>query len=233
MRERPSLFNGATVRVILAGKKTQTRRAVKLPHNNPLGQWEASTSGGYGARDGKGKLVPEHVCIWHTRTGEAFSCPFGEPGDRLWVRERFKPVASGQVKNGYGEVRYGYSYEADSTTRWNKRTTIIHDLTGQPGKGPMQFQQTPWRSSICMPHRACRLVLEITAVRVERLQAISDPDALAEGIEELNGRYTHNGGSYECRTPVGAFHELWTTTGGDWDSNPWVWVIEFKRVEDR
>ncbi|WHL17675.1 hypothetical protein [Stenotrophomonas acidaminiphila] len=88
-----------------------------------------------------------------------------------------------------------------------------------------------WRPSIHMPREACRLVLEITGVRVERLQAISDSDALAEGIEELNGRYSHNGGSCKCRTPASSFHELWTSTGGDWDSNPWVWVIEFKRID--
>jgi hypothetical protein len=202
MRERPILFNGAMVRAILGGQKTQTRRALKMPH----GYWETSPTG----------LVPIPA-----------GCPFGQPGDRLWVRERFKPVASGQVKNGYGEVRYGYAYEADSTTRWNKRTTIIHDLTGQPGKGPMQFQQTPWRSSICMPHRACRLVLEITAVRVERLHAITADDAEAEGIDFLR----HAPEADETLTPQQLFHCLWDGTGGDWDSNPWVWVIEFKRVE--
>ncbi|WP_262071936.1 hypothetical protein [Stenotrophomonas sp. Marseille-Q5258] len=192
MRERPILFNGAMVRAILAGAKTQTRR-VATP---------------------KRSIEPM-----------SDECPFGQPDDRLWVRERFKPVASGQVKDGYGEVRYGYAYEADSATRWNKRTTIIHDLTGQPGKGPMQFQQTPWRSSICMPHRACRLLLEITAVRVERLQAISAQDCVAEGITT---RFTVDGGNDDLRIQ---FRELWTSTGGDWDSNPWVWVIEFKRVE--
>lgn len=238
MRERPILFNGAMVRAILAGQKTQTRCVVTLPHQNPLGQWEASTSGGYGARDRKGNLVPEHVCIWHTRTGDTLSCPLGEPGDRLWVRERFKPVASGQVKNGYGEIRYGYAYEADSGTRWNKRTTIIHDLTGQPGKGPMQFQQSPWKPAICMPHRACRLVLEITAVRVERLQDISEGDAAAEGacvnvLPDIRLPRSHPRAAlpmiYADDREI--FADLWDSTGGAWDSNPWVWVIEFKRVD--
>ena len=88
-----------------------------------------------------------------------------------------------------------------------------------------------WRPSIHMPRWAFRLVLEITDVRVEQLQAISEADALAEGIIELNGRYTCHGGKYECRSPRAAFIEQWDSTGGDWDSNPWVWVIEFKRVE--
>ena len=83
-----------------------------------------------------------------------------------------------------------------------------------------------------MPRWACRLLLEITAVRVERLQAISEADAMAEGIEEINGRFSHNGGKYECRTPGGAFVQLWESTGGDWEINPWVWVINFNRINE-
>lgn len=136
-------MNNAMVRAILAGQKVQTRRVAK------------------------------GVVAVHARTGEALAdidsagprvcCPFGGPGDRLWVRERFKPVASGQVKNGYGEIRYGYAYEAD---------------------------------------------------------------ALAEGIDHgaMNG-YARAG---MHRSAGFAFRDLWTSTGGDWDSNPWVWVIDFK-----
>ncbi|WP_422507222.1 hypothetical protein [Stenotrophomonas sp. GZD-301] len=223
MRERPILFNGDMVRAILAGQKTQTRRAVKLPRNKPLG-WEASTVGGYGARDSKGLLVPEHVCIGHIRTGEALVCPFGQPGERLWVREAHAIFPAHGQHRPDGE-RWG-PWGGLPTTVSDDRRQIAYYREGfdrcDPGR---------WRPSIHMPRWACRLVLEITDVRVERLQAISEADALAEGIGELNGRYSHNGGSWECRTPGGAFHELWTSTGGDWDSNPWVWVIEFKRVE--
>lgn len=218
-KERPILFNGAMVRAILAGQKTQTRRVLKMPH----GYWETSADG----------LVPIPA-----------GCPFGQPGDRLWVRERFKPIASGQVKNGRGEIRYGYAYEADSSTRWNKQTTIIHDLTGQPSKGPMQFQATPWRSSICMPHRACRLVLEITAVRVERLQALPSGDWESEGIsfciedpDTTAGRafseaehYWIAGVSMRGTPEDHAMRAHFAEQGLDWDSNPWVWVIDFKQV---
>lgn len=226
MAERPILFNGEMVRAILAGQKTQTRRAVKgVRGDNCLTMRKATKT--------KGGIVT-HV-LDATERG---LCPFGQPGDRLWVRERFKPVASGQVKNGYGEIRYGYAYEADSSTRWNKRPTIIHDLTGQPSKGPMQFQQSPWRSSICMPHRACRILLEITAVRVERLQAISEADAIAEGADasvlphiRLPRTHPRVGLPMIYAGHREIFADLWDSTGGDWDSNPWVWVIEFKRVE--
>jgi len=214
MRERPILFNGAMVRAILAGQKTQSRRPCK-----PQPSARAITT----AYD------DSPMRAWWEPGDRIMRCPYGQPGDRLWVRERFKPVASGQVKNGYGEIRYGYAYEADSGTRWNKRTTIIHDLMGQPGKGPMQFQQSPWKSAICMPHRACRLLLEITAVRVERLQDISEADAIAEGapakVDPSELRWQHY-----VPHALG-FIDLWNSTGGDWDSNPWVWVIEFKRVE--
>ncbi|HHA2772072.1 TPA: hypothetical protein ACOEQZ_001257 [Stenotrophomonas maltophilia] len=237
MAERPILFNGAMVRAILSGAKTQTRRAIKPQ------PFEAS------ALDVPGQYRPsfdesDRLRVATSSGVHLLACPFGQPGDRLWVRERFKPVASGQVKNGYGEVRYGYAYEADSSTLWNKRTTIIHDLTGQPDKGPMQFQHNPWKPAICMPHRACRLVLEISAVRVERLQdGDGDTDFesryLAEGINRIHhgdGDYYYSGLRDEphpknwCH-PDDAFRELWIGAGGDWDSNPWVWVIEFKRVE--
>lgn len=207
-KERPILFNGAMVRAILSGLKTQTRRAVKLPHQNPLGRWEASTSGGHGARDRKGNLVPEHACIWHTRTGEAFSCPLGEPGDRLWVRETWMDLTGTGIEhrdmaNG---KRTRYAYGADSPK-------------GSHSDQARRDYGLRWRPSIHMPRDACRLVLEITAVRVERLQAITVQDIAAEGIS-----------CYPDINPFHDFEELWTSTGGDWEGNPWVWVIEFKQV---
>lgn len=222
MRESPILCNGAMVRAILSGKKTQTRRTIKLAHHNPLGQWEACTSGGHGARDRKGNLVPEEVCIWHTRTGDTLVCPFGQPGDRLWVRETwycddYRVISGPYLKPDDFDV---------SEARDDGSLVYAAD-----GLRPYEAEQPIWRSSIHMPRWACRLVLEITDVRVERLQAISDADAMAEGVEGINGFFTHNGGKYEFRSPRGAFVQLWDSTGGDWDSSPWVWVIEFKRLE--
>lgn len=207
-KERPILFNGAMVRAILAGLKTQTRRAAKLPHQNPLGRWEASTSGGHGARDRKGNLVPEHACIWHTRTGEAFSCPLGEPGDRLWVRETWMDLTGTGIEH------------RDMAT--GKRTRYAYGADSPKGSCSDQARKDyglRWRPSIHMPRDACRLVLEITAVRVERLQAITVQDIAAEGIS-----------CYPDINPFHDFEELWTSTGGDWAGNPWVWVIEFKQV---
>jgi len=219
MRERPILFNGAMVRAILAGQKTQTRRVATLPHQNPLGQWEASTSGGYGARDRKGNLVPEHVCIWHTRTGDTLSCPLGQPGDRLWVRESFADLRGTGIEhrpNIDGPIQR-YAYSADT-------------LPGSPGDFARKDYGIKWRPSIHMPREACRLVLEITAVRVERLQAITEADAVAEGLSQSESGSWLPG---PCDHPEWAFHQLWSQLYGEpaWEANPWVWVIEFKRVE--
>jgi len=224
-KERPILFNGAMVRAILAGQKTQTRRAVKLPHNNRLGQWEASTSGGHGARDRKGNLVPEHVCIWHTRTGDTLSCPLGQPGDRLWVRETFSPIYS-TTDGGLIEVDYRATYQHGHR---------MGDHLGIPKE---------WKPSVHMPREACRLVLEISAVRVERLQALPNADGEAEGIsfciedpDTTAGRafseaehYWIAGVSMRGTPEDHAMRAQFAEQGLDWDSNPWVWVIDFKQV---
>lgn len=190
MRERPMLFNGAMVRAILAGQKTQTRRAVAGVRGDNCLTMRKPTKTKAG--------IVTHVLD----AAERGLCPFGQTGDRLWVRETWAQHPD------YPDARRAV-YRAD------------------PGA---KYDSERWRPSIHMPRWACRLLLDMTAVRVERLHAISDADALAEGIEELNGRYTHNGGKYECRSPAGAFVQLWKSTAGDWDSNPWVWVIEFKVV---
>lgn len=85
MTERPIIFSAEMVRAILEGRKTQTRRIVRLPHQNPLGAWEATTVGGDRARRADGSPVPRMAAIWHTRTGDTLACPYGLPGDRLWV----------------------------------------------------------------------------------------------------------------------------------------------------
>ncbi|WP_313217471.1 hypothetical protein [Stenotrophomonas sp.] len=215
-RERPILFNGAMVRAILSGEKTQTRRALRpQPYIDANGNfcWNGSNFG----QDTAGVPLARTLAsqIPSSRNGRVF-CPFGQPGDRLWVREswQFEINAMGSAREEDGP----FVYAAD---------------TYQTGR---RIEER-WRPSIHMPRWACRLVLEITAVRVERLQAISEADAKAEGVQpdqvrmiNLFGCTGEERADAYRRAAARPFRELWTSTGGDWDSNPWVWVIEFKKV---
>ncbi len=241
MKERPILFSSPMVKAILAGTKTQTRRVMKPQPQ--LGEYSAT--GHEGCPWWAWTIYPddnrrERAFFWKdgAEPGLSGECPYGQPGDQLWVRETFKQVASGQIKNGYGEVRYSWAYKANSETRWADRPTIIHDLTGQPETGPMQFRELPWKSPIHMPRRASRITLEITQVRCQRLQDISGQDADAEGAPQLacygpgcpdgpNG--CNQRGCFGAREWYG---ELWNKINGtgSWEANPWVWTITFKRV---
>jgi len=216
------------VRACLDGTKSQTRRAIKLPPApEKLGYWEPTIIGGAGITDSKGNPVPERPAIWHTRTGACIACHF-QPGDRLWVREAFA-----LDDNGHEEWPI---YRADGAA-----LPVL----------PPTRKASRWRSPIHMPRWASRIDLEITEVRVERLQDISEADALAEGIEEVEGiigascaggihheitgiRYYFDGGHDEgYESADDAYHALWDSLNGpgSWDANPWVWVITFKRVK--
>lgn len=199
MKERPILFSGPMVRAILEGRKTVTRRAVK---DTGLYAIDAAIHG-------------NEVAL---REREALStrCPFGQPGDRLWVREAW--AADAQVDSiAPRELSQGepIRYPADGSVRQTGCSMISQ------GKG---------RPSIHMPRWASRILLEITAVRVERLQDISLQQVRAEGCEVRE--FWLFGADAEHRQQIGArvFGRLWVDTGGDWDANPWVWVVEFKRV---
>lgn len=205
MREHPILFSGPMVCAILGGSKTQTRRVKNIPQN-ALSAWF----------DGMSWKFQLHDCLKLVR------CPFGQPGDLLWVRETWRPSLSG-----------GFTvYRADRGT--DERTKAL----ARTHKDPTMR----WHPSIHMPRCACRIVLKITNVRVERIQQISEADCWAEGIEELDGYY---GNADICATAkrIGVpmddaratYVHLWdalnSERGYGWNSNPWVWVIEFKRVE--
>jgi len=206
MRERPILFKGAMVRAILSGAKTQTRRVVAGVRGDnclPLRKPTKTRSG-----------VVTHVLDAPTRR----LCPFGQPGDRLWVRETWKTHST---------------FDHLSPREVPPRSNIFYAADDRYSPSAAR-----WRPSIHMPRDACRLVLEITDVRVERLQAISEADAVAEGADEnvlpdirlprIHPRAGLPMAYADCRE---VFADLWDTTGGHWDSNPWVWVIDFKRLE--
>lgn len=212
VKERPIPFSAPMVRAILEGRKTVTRRAIKVqPHIDASGNFCVGSSN-YG-QDGYGKPVTKHFVNG--------CCPFGKPGDRLWVRETW--AADAQVDAvaprdlSQGEPIH---YAADGAARQTGCAMI------KPGKG---------RPSIHMPRWVSRILLEITAVRVERLQDITPEQITAEGVSTCGeaiwgSQWWVDAPDQAIEDARNGFADLWTSTGGDWNANPWVWVVEFKRV---
>ncbi|WP_320744508.1 hypothetical protein [Enterobacter sp. 276E10] len=204
MKERGMIFNGEMVRAILDGRKTQTRRPLK---------WKQTRFTEIGERE-DGSRWPwsedaERVCdFWHP-------CPFGAVGDRIWVRETWAEAGAGAPDLKLYRANY-------------------------PDHVPTHYENVPkaedvrWTPSIHMPRWASRLTLEITGVRVERLRSISQADAIAEGappshpsIDAVSRDYGYPDFSRSW------YGQTWQSIYGEesWNANPWVWVIEFKRVE--
>jgi len=187
MREKPIIFNGEMVRAIIDGRKTQTRRVIKP---QPNGAWAAP-----------GRTM----------------CPYGQPGDRLWVRETWSHPGNDSVCQ--------YIYRAD----WigDSHDNYVYDC--------YESQGCPvWRPSIHMPKKAARIWLEITGIRVKRVRAMMNRDAKAEGVRKYVRVGPDQDGLY-YQDWVDPFKQLWDSInkkrGYAWDSNPWVWVIEFRRLQ--
>lgn len=208
MKERPILFSAPMVLAILAGTKTQTRRVVKLP------DWFRSEYPRFRAHEIKSEL----------------GCPYGQPGDRLWVRETWfaDPPNDGQ----WAYVQWAgchHSPLSDIPEHYQAPEHCIFRATWDGMDDALR-----WRPSIHMPRWASRLSLEVIGVRVERLQDISESDAVAEGIESEQEKLKRGAISmFDQWNPVDGFEVLWESINGDgsWDANPWVWAVEFKRLD--
>ena len=204
VKERPILFSGPMVRAILEGRKTQTRRIVNLDRayhdcgRHEIMEWRNQNGFWFG--------------LYEWNTVASLQCPYGNVGERLWVRETWAVVPKvsddGPKHKAKGDGT-GATWRAD----WNGN--------------PSGF---PWKPSIHMPRWASRITLEVTGVRVERLNDISEADAQAEGCD---GNYqigyipAYQAGPFSYH-----FAQLWESINGpgSWSLNPWVWVVEFKRV---
>ncbi|MBV8666766.1 MAG: hypothetical protein JO269_09805 [Burkholderiaceae bacterium] len=196
MKERPILFSAPMIRALLDGRKTQTRRVAKL------------TANGYAKEVGGNRR-------WHLGDHDAIKAsPYGQPGDRLWVRETF----------AHQPAEYEWS-ASTSIPLIPAETWYRADFANCESYNATM----PWKPSIHMPRNLSRIDLEITDVRVEHLQDISVKDACAEGVFVPEAEYAQNGPS----APIMAYADLWETINGagSWDLNPFVWVIEFKVLE--
>lgn len=238
MKERPILFSAPNVRAILEGRKTQTRRLVPpvwtVEDIKPPWWWT------------KARLVHRPTCIrelceqvddselacygFEFTNKHAPRSPFGSPGDRLWVRETHAFAS----RNHWPDLPHVFS-----PVETGLGVTVYYRAGFDRAKSGLT-----WRPSIHMPRWASRITLEVTEVRVERLQDISEADAEAEGVERVFGRdvppamgggvetwrdYLEEGWRTSARS---SFVTLWESIHGRgaWAKNPWVWAINFKRV---
>ncbi len=224
MTERGMIFNAEMVRAILDGRKTQTRRPVKFPvHDKNLGCELAGN-----------ELAGE------LSAGNYLNSAFGKPGDRIWVREAFR------VHSRATDVAT-LVYKASERNSWTEQTHRVPVAVCNKPATPEK-----WTPSLHMPRWASRILLEITDVRVERLNAISEEDAQSEGVHTEVWDQTVVARNYAARDEFfqfwsedmphyvemnqlyrSSFTSLWESIYGaeNWQANPWVWVIEFKRVE--
>lgn len=226
MKERPVLFTAPMVRALLDGRKTQTRRIVK-----PCPQQKDADEPRYRGEDSS-------RVWWPCRTIEMMvdlrdmpnHCPHGDVGERLWVKETFFPAHLHRNHPKFAAVTPRFLYAADYEREPARIVRPLH-----------------WKPSIFCTREASRITLEIKSVRVERLQDISEADAEAEGVERNEGfapwtredgwiKYPYNETTCEdfpAFTAKESYQSLWEMINGagSWAKNPWVWVIEFRRVE--
>jgi hypothetical protein len=210
MKERPIIFSTEMVRTIIGGHKTQTRRVIKP---QPFAVFHVKSTV---KRETTESLAAMADILYREEAPK--SCPFGQPGDRLWVRETFgvqlEPGIFEDYPNGY------VIYKADLPDG----ATFDYEGGG-----------SAWRPSIHMPRWASRTVLEIINIKVGRVQEISEADAQREGWffqnMDVNQTYDPVIMDYAHRWFIDLWDNLNAKRGFPWESNPWVWIIEFKMLE--
>lgn len=241
MNTHQILFSKPMVQSILDNTKTQTRRVITPQPNTQFRPDDRLHI--YNRGNGKTNLweIKDSLSACSLSTLDSFRCPFGKVGDNIWVKESFYAYGGWQ-KNG--------------KTKSGRQKWKFHDYTGWDfeykyfDNPPLRIQKgrngLGWykRSSLFMPQKASRIFLEITSIRIERLNNISDQDAIQEGIKQE--KFIPTGKDcyyfYPCNdlrddtyldNPKTSFYSLWRSIHGkySWEGNPWVWVIEFKRVE--
>lgn len=207
VKERPIIFGSPMIRALLDDKKTQTRRIVKP---QPIKQHHI----GYLSR-GAGVWKAGYYVLTHyaSTVSGPLACPYGQPGDRLWVRETHALRLDVNVKSDPEKAKQYCLYRADEAGNPADEMNW-HDYGGK------------WRSPIFMPREVSRITLEVVSVRVERLQEISEADARTEGVCE-----SHLDDGVSARPSFGrGWDSINARRGFGWNKNPWVFVVEFRRV---
>lgn len=221
MKFIPILFSTEMVESLITNHKTQTRRVMK-PQPSDNVQWIGFGFSCFTPQrhiEGRGNFLDGSGVKF-------FKCPYGQPGDILWVRESFCLTQPRDPETYYFGYKDGFhSYEPASSKYYFSTPDV-------------------WIPSIHMPKEACRLFLKVKSIRVERLQDISEEDAIAEGIEVMRVHVhkvfrnyqdeakTNGGYKGFVETAIASFKSLWQSINGEqsWKNNPWVWVIEFERI---
>lgn len=219
MKERPILFNSQRVQALLSGQQSQTRRIMK---SQLFGPGQDNHEGCYGIDVLNNQLQGKRVM---GMDNISYHCPYGQPGDRLWVRETWRgPVISQHHMHDY--ERTPSRFKSSSYCQYRADTSQFSSYEDEN-------EHVGWQAGIHMPRWASRINLQISHVRVEKIQDISSEDVMAEGIQAdshfLNNFFTiHN----EVLSSRDAYRRHWAEQygGTSWEVNPWVWVIEFIRV---
>lgn len=217
MTSRPILFSPLLAKAICAGAKTQTRRPISHPFS-------------IGERDDGSPWPFAPQLDQNDGTMPWIACPFGLPGDRLWVRETFSPRGRSGEACRIEDAAFAVLPDG---TQVHRDGVVVQALAEY---APGAFDGIKWRPSIHMPRWASRITLEIVGIRAERLHSISDVDVVAEGVL---GTELHDGQlvpaswpSMSLMSPMKAWKVTWSASygTGSWDRNPWVWAIEFRRL---
>jgi hypothetical protein len=256
MKERPIIFNAEMVRALMDGRKTMTRRVLKVQpsgEQRPLSEWSSGLAAACHDHSPDQEKLAAHakrlegrIFPFTTDTGGLISpvCPYGQPGDRLYVKEACW-IWGRWSRNGLtktGRQRWRFTADSDHRVRFDKpdSTAKREAFDGvNIGNGGWVYRHARF-----MPRWASRILLEITNVRVDRVQDISEADAKAEGIRPwsaINGSATMGSrvvwgcGDISALDPVSAFELLWdsinSARGFGWEANPWVWVVSFRVLE--